>query len=83
MKKRSGFIGIVIDDRQKSAEKVNQLLSQFGHIVIARTGIPYHNRNCCVITLVVEATMDEVGELTGKIGNLPGTTVKSALSKET
>jgi len=82
MKKRIGFIGIVIEDRQKSAEKVNHLLSEFGQIIIARTGIPYKDRNCCVITLVVDATTDEVGELTGKIGCIPGTTVKSALSKE-
>lgn len=82
MKKRIGFIGIVIEDRQKCAEKVNHLLSEFGQIIIARTGIPYKDRNCCVITLVVDATTDEVGELTGKIGSIPGTTVKSALSKE-
>ncbi len=83
MKKRIGFIGIVIEDRRRSADKVNHLLSEFGQIIIARTGIPYKDRNCCVITLVVDATTDEVGELTGKIGNIPGTTVKSALSKET
>ncbi len=82
MKKRIGFIGIVIEDRQKCAEKVNHLLSEFGQIIIARTGIPYKDRNCCVITLVVDATTDEVGEFTGKIGSIPGTTVKSALSKE-
>lgn len=82
MNKRIGFIGIVIENREKSAEQVNHLLSSHGDMIVARTGIPYHDRNCCVITLIVDATTDEVGQLTGELGTLPGITVKSALSKE-
>jgi len=29
----------------------------------------------------VEATTDELGELTGRLGTIPGVSVKSALSK--
>lgn len=82
MNKRIGFIGIVIENREKSAEQVNHLLSIHGEMIVARTGIPYHDRNCCVITLIVDATTDEVGQLTGELGAVAGITVKSALSKE-
>jgi hypothetical protein len=34
-----------------------------------------------VITLVIEASTDELGRLTGKLGMLPGVSVKSALTK--
>ena len=80
--KRLGFIGIIIEDRKKSAPRVNEVLTQFGDGVIARTGLPYKERHCSVITLTVEMTTDEVGALTGKLGAIEGVTVKSALAKE-
>lgn len=81
MNKRLGFVGIVIENRKTSAESVNKILSDFGELIIARTGIPYHQKHCCVITLVVDATTDELGIMTGKLGMVDGVTVKSALSK--
>ncbi|HLV30918.1 MAG TPA: TM1266 family iron-only hydrogenase system putative regulator [Chitinispirillaceae bacterium] len=81
MNKRLGFVGIVIENRQKSAEKVNAILSQYGEMILARTGMPYKEKECCVITLVIDATTDQVGTLTGKLGTIDGVTVKSALSK--
>ena len=81
MDKRLGFIGIIVENRKRSAEKVNQVLSDFGNLIIARTGIPYDKRNCCVITLVVDATTDELGNFTGRLGQIEGVAVKSALSK--
>ena len=81
MEKRLGFIGIIIENRKLSSDKVNQILSDFGDLIIARTGIPYDKRNCCVITLVVDATTDDLGKLTGKLGLIEGVAVKSALSK--
>ena len=81
MEKRLGFVGIVIEDRKKSSEKINRILAEFGDGIVARTGIPYKDKNCCVITLVVDATTDEVGALTGRLGKVGGVSVKSALSK--
>ena len=81
MEKRLGFIGIIVEDRQKYAADVNRILSEHGDIIIARTGIPYKKKNCSVITLVIDASTDEVGRLTGKLGQLVGVSVKSALSK--
>lgn len=83
MQKRLGFVGIVIEDRKKSADEVNKILSDFGEIIIARTGVPYQQKKCCVITLVIDATTDELGVITGRIGMVHGVTVKSALSKGT
>ncbi len=82
MNKRVGFVGIIIENRKKDADKVNQILSEFGDIVIARTGIPYKRKGCCVITLTIDATTDQLGALTGKLGNVSGVSVKSALSKD-
>lgn len=81
MEKRLGFVGIIIEDREENAAAVNELLGQFGSIIVARMGVPYEKRNCSAITLIIDATTDELGMLTGKLGNLPGISVKSMLSK--
>ena len=80
-KKRVGFIGIILDDRDKSASAVNAAISEMAHIVVARVGIPYKERGCSVITLVIDATTDEVGSLTGRLGRISGVSVKSGLSR--
>lgn len=77
---RIGVIGIVIENRRESASKVNQLLSDYGHIIVGRMGIPYRERDISVISIIVDGTTDEIGALTGRIGSLPGVNVRSALS---
>ena len=81
MNKRLGFMGIIISDRNKQAEEVNKILSEFGNIIQGRMGIPYKERNCSVITIIVDATTDDIGALTGRLGLVPGVSVKSALNK--
>lgn len=79
--RRLGFVGIILEDRRRSSPAVNDILSGFGEIIVARLGLPYENRRCAVITLVVDATTDELGGLTGRLGGLEGVSVKAALSK--
>ncbi len=81
MEKRLGFVGLIIEDRATNASNVNALLSEFGEIILARTGVPCPKRNCSAITLVIDATTDQLGSLTGKLGRIPGVSVKSMLSK--
>jgi len=81
MEKRLGFVGIVVEERQKSAPQVNAVLTEFGDLIVGRMGMPYRQKQCSVITLIVDATTDELGRMTGKLGGLPGVSVKSALSK--
>lgn len=79
--KRLGFVGIIVEDRRASSAEVNRVLSEFGDLICGRMGLPYRPRGCCVITLIVDATTDEIGRLTGRLGAIPGVSVKSALSK--
>ena len=80
--KRLGFVGIIIDDREKSAAVVNEILSQHAELILARTGLPNAKGNTSIITLVIDATTDELGVLTGKLGNIHGISVKSGLAKK-
>ncbi|WP_297091047.1 TM1266 family iron-only hydrogenase system putative regulator [uncultured Draconibacterium sp.] len=80
--RRLGFVGIIIEDREQSSGAVNEVLSQFSELVLARTGLPNAKENYSVITLVIDATTDELGMLTGKLGNIQGVSVKSGLAKK-
>lgn len=79
--KRLGFVGIIINDREKCSGIVNQILSKHSALILARTGLPNAKKSTSIITLVIDATTDELGELTGKLGNIEGVSVKSGLSK--
>ena len=79
MERRLGFIGIVVS-RKDSVEEVNRILSKFGSLIRGRIGVPNHEDGSAVIGLIAEGTNDEIGALTGKLGNLPGIVVKSALT---
>ncbi len=80
MDKRLGVIGIVIEDRAV-APKVNQVLSEHAEMIVGRMGLPYREREVSVISLIVDGNTDQIGSLTGKLGNIPGITVKSALTR--
>lgn len=80
MSKRIGVVGIVVNEPKQIVTKVNTILSDYGHLIVGRMGIPRPDENVGVIALIVEGGTDEIGALTGKLGNLPGVTVKSALT---
>ena len=81
MEKRLGFVGIIIHNRKKAAPQVNNILTEFGELLVGRMGIPHVKKELSVIVLIVNTTTDELGALTGKLGKLSGVSVKSALSK--
>ena len=82
MERRIGVIGIVIEDPKHASEKVNAVLSEHGAMILGRMGIPRPEYHAGVVALIIEGTTDEIGSLTGKLGNLPGVTVKSALTSK-
>jgi putative iron-only hydrogenase system regulator len=75
---RVGVIGIVIEDREK-APKVNNILSEYGEIIIGRMGVPYRERGISVISLIIDGSTDEIGAMTGKLGSVTGVKVRTAL----
>ncbi|HHX58103.1 MAG TPA: CopG family transcriptional regulator, partial [Clostridiales bacterium] len=57
------------------------ILHEYNKIIIGRMGLPYKERNISVISIVVNATIDEISSLTGKLGQIKGVSVKAAISK--
>lgn len=80
---RIGVVAVILEDERQSAAEVNDLLSQFAHCIRARLGVPNLEKDLHVIALVVEISTEELGALTGRLGKLPGVTVKSLLTNKT
>ncbi|MCX8093422.1 MAG: CopG family transcriptional regulator [Candidatus Goldbacteria bacterium] len=79
MERRIGVITIFISEKS-NIQKLNSLLSQYSNNILGRFGLPIRNKKINIITLVVDLNTDELGALTGKIGNIKGMKVKSIMS---
>ena len=77
---RVAQIGIVVENPD-SVEKLNALLHEYGQYIIGRMGIPYHKRNISIISVVLDAPMNIISGLSGKIGMLDGVTASAVYSK--
>jgi putative iron-only hydrogenase system regulator len=79
--KRIGTITIIVTNRATQAQQINTILSEHNGIIIGRMGLPYPQQGLHIIALIVHASTDEIGALTGKLGALEGIQVKSVLTK--
>lgn len=81
MEKQIGVVVIIVKQRVQAAPQVNDILTRFGSIIVGRMGFPYEKRGLNIITLIVDGTTDQIGSLTGKLGQLKSVTVKTTLAK--
>lgn len=80
MNNRVAMIGIIVEESDSSAQ-VNAVLHEYADYVVGRMGIPYRARGVQVISLVVDAPLDVVNSVTGKLGMIKGISAKTVLSK--
>ena len=81
MEKRLGCVSIILDRQTAPVADVNELISQFGDLVIGRLGLPYPSHGVNIITLITDSSVERLSALTGKLGKLPGVQVKSLMAK--
>ena len=79
MEKRLGVVAILLTNTEP-VHTLNMILSDFSDMILARQGLPLRRKGIHVISLVVEASTDRIGALTGKIGRIEGCKVKSVLT---
>ena len=79
METRVAIIAIIVEN-PNSVEKLNALLHNYAAYIIGRMGIPYREKNVSIISVAIDAPQDAISALSGKIGKLPGITVKTAYS---
>ncbi len=79
METKVAVIAIVVENRD-SAERLNEILHDYADYIIGRMGIPYRAKKINIISVVIDAPHDVISALSGKIGNLPDVSVKTAYS---
>ena len=80
METRIAVIAIIVEDLE-AADEVNRILHEYSSCVIGRMGIPYRQKNLSLISVAVDAPGEMISALTGKLGNVPGISVKTAYQK--
>lgn len=79
METRVAVMSIIVENGD-TVEKLNSILHEYGEYIIGRMGIPYRKRKISIISVALDAPQDTISTLSGKIGNLPGISVKTAYS---
>ena len=82
METRIGLIGIIVEDLN-ATEKLNQILHDYGSYIIGRMGIPYHEKQMNIISVVMDAPQEKVSALSGKLGMIPGVSSKCLYAPDT
>jgi putative iron-only hydrogenase system regulator len=79
METKVAVIGIIVE-KLESVSALNEILSEYGEFIIGRMGIPYKAKGINCITIIIDAEMNVINTLCGKIGKLDGVSSKAAFS---
>ena len=79
METRVAVMSILVENPD-AVEPLNALLHEYGEWIIGRMGIPYRKRKVSIISIALDAPQNTISALAGKIGKLPGVSVKTAYS---
>ena len=76
---RVAVVAIIIENMDAAAE-VNAVLHAFSEFIVGRMGLPYRERKISIINIVLDAPVDKINTLAGKLGRLSGVTAKAVCS---
>ena len=68
-------------EAKTNVESLNLILHEYGDDIIGRMGIPYRSRGISIISVAVDAPMNIISTISGKLGMLKGLSVKTIYSK--
>ena len=79
METKVAVISIIVESYD-AVEAINSLLHEYSDYIIGRMGIPYKTKHINLISVALDAPADTVSALAGKLGNLAGVSVKTAVA---
>ena len=82
METRIAVMSIIVE-QPEAVHTVNEILHSYAEYILGRMGIPYRERNLCLISIALDAPQDKISALAGKLGKLSGISVKTALASVT
>ncbi len=79
METRVAIIAIVVEDDAVICD-IQNLLSEYSEYIIGRFGIPYKTKKIRLISVALDAPVDTINALTGKIGKIDKVSAKTVYS---
>jgi len=79
METRVAIVGIIVENNAVICD-IQNLLSEYSDYIIGRMGIPYKQKDVRIISVVLDAPVDTINALTGKIGKIDGVNAKTVYS---
>ena len=81
---RVAVISIIVEnpERVNDINDINDILHTAAPHIIGRMGIPYREKNISIISVVVDAALNDINNISGRLGRLSGVTVKTAYAKQ-
>ena len=79
METRVAILGIIVENNAVICD-IQNLLSEYSDFIIGRMGIPYKQKDIRIISVVLDAPVDTINALTGKIGKIEGVNAKTVYS---
>ena len=80
MDSRIAAVSILVEETE-SVEALNSLLHEYSAYILGRMGIPYREKGVSIICLSLDAPVDIINALTGKIGRIKGVNAKAVYSR--
>ena len=80
METRVAILGIIVENNAVICD-IQNLLSEYSDFIIGRMGIPYKQKDIRIVSVVLDASVDTINALTGKIGKIEGVSAKTVYSK--
>ncbi|KLO22818.1 iron-only hydrogenase system regulator [Marinitoga sp. 1197] len=81
MENKISTVSIIVYNRELAYQKASDILHNYGEKILLRVGYPMREKDVAIIFLVVEMTTDELGALSGKIGQIESVKVKTTTLK--
>ncbi|GAB6167827.1 iron-only hydrogenase system regulator [Clostridium carnis] len=79
--KKIAVISAILEEPHKCNTEFNDIVSSFRGSIRGRMGIPFEE-GISVISITVTGELNDINSLTGKLGNIEGVTVKTAIAKK-
>jgi len=81
MENKFHTLTITVYDRDIVFQQVNAILNKYADEIRLRTGYPMQDKNVAIIFLIVEMSNDELGALSGKLGQIKNVKVSTTTLK--
>ena len=80
METRVAILAILVQNMDSVAE-VNAILHENVDFIIGRMGLPYRAKQVNIISIMMDAPMDTINTLAGKLGRIAGVTAKAVYAQ--